>query len=85
MFKMSIKNDDLKPILIGLPSYWHINVSSAEVEKSMSCAEMLIWFSFRLSLMRLLACDEKTDTRRSALINDARSTMALCGLFCGMT
>ena len=36
LFRISIKNDDLKPMLISLPSYSQTIVSSAEVEKSIS-------------------------------------------------
>jgi len=42
LFKISIRNVDLKPMLMGLPVYWQVSVSSAEVEKSMSCAEIWI-------------------------------------------
>ena len=47
--------------------------------------EITIWFSCIRSLIKLLACDEKIDTRRKAPISCCRSTVTLCGLFCGIT
>ena len=34
--KISIRKEDLNPILIGSPSNWQLMVSSAEMEKSIS-------------------------------------------------
>ena len=54
-------------LLMLVPSYWHARLSLADVEKSISWAEMsTLSFSMR-SLIRPLLAGENTDTRRNAV------------------
>ena len=61
--RISIRKVDLNPISISSPSYWQLRRSLAEMEKSISCAEILSWFPVRASFTRLLAWLENTETR----------------------
>lgn len=74
---MSIRKVDLKPMLIGLPAYWQTSVSSADVEKSMSCAEMTINYlrdeSCHKRILESLyeqAIDFDNSTKNTILAND---------------
>ena len=62
-------NIDFKYRLEDIEANMSYNHIPAEVEKSISCAEITIWFSCIRSLIKLLACDEKIDTRRKAPIS----------------
>ena len=41
--RISTRKTDLKPISISSPSYWHLILSYADIEKSISCAETKTW------------------------------------------
>ena len=72
-------------MLNSVPSKLQTIFSSAEVEKSMSCAETSISFSFSCNLTRLLAGLEKTETRFKAFRKEIRSIVTLKGFSCGIT
>ena len=80
LLSTSIRNGPLKPMLNGPPSYSHMMCSSADVEKSMSCADVVSVLLSRCSLISELLALADTDTRRRALMKALRSTSTRNGV-----
>ena len=84
LLRMSSMGNAWKPMCMFMPSYWHGTVSSAEVEKSMSCDESTILLFSMLNLIRSLDA-ANSDTLLNAPMMSCFSTVMMLGLFCGMT